>query len=136
MYLRILPFLKRRFILTRFIIGCSTVLSGEILVCFPNILIKFADLLACHYPENEKYSYIHIFMNTLLTEYAYRFGSGLARVIYLFSVNTSYAVLLSIPLLVLIWSINLKAKYFVIAFAIAGLLVIGPVDYELLARIF
>lgn len=71
-----------------------------------------------------------------MNEYFYRLGSGLARIIDFIPGNTVYAILLSIPILLLIWSATLKDKWLILAFILAGLLVLWPIDYKLLATYF
>ena len=116
-------FLKEKWILTRFIIGCLVLFLVQLIICIPSVIIKNLDSSS---------PLCSIFMN----EYCYRFGSGLARIIDVTPGKTVYAILLSIPIFLLIWSVNLKAKWFTLAFILACLLVLGPVDYKLLATYF
>ena len=124
MYTRLHSFLTRRFLLTRFFIGSVFLFFVQLLVCVPTAFMK-------------SFEFSDSFIYLLLHEYFYRFGSGVARVIDVIpGITTLYGVLLSVPVFLLIWSINLKPKWFFIAFILAFLLVLGPIDFKLLVTYF
>ena len=123
MYITLHCFLKGRLMLTRFIIGSLFLFLVQLLICIPSAIIQTL---------KGSSSFFIIFVN----EYFYRFGSGLARIIDFIPGNTVYAILLSIPILLLIWSVTLKDKLLILAFILAGLLVLWPIDYKLLATYF